>query len=61
MRNTPKNKKNHEKQGETLRNYNVLGGRQVFSIFCVCAHQPKFAQKSKEKTITCDILQNTSD
>ena len=55
-------KENQEEPGETKGDTEKLqcvgGGRQVFSVIFVCAHQPKFAHpQNKEKTITCDILQ----
>ena len=52
-----------ETKGDTekLSKILFLGGNRCFLCFLVGAHQPKFAQKRKEKKITCDMLQNTGD
>ena len=56
-------RENQEEPGVTkgdTQKFQIFGGKQVFVyVFLVGAHQPKLAQKREEKTITCDMLQNT--
>ena len=71
MRNTNEREKQEEPRetkGDTEKLSKILfflggggGNTGVFYVFLVGAHQPKIAQKRKEKTITCDMLQNTGE